>query len=112
MIIGYSNKKVEKICQNDKYAKKELGKKIQEKLYQRLDWLSAAPNLSIFNTIYKTLRMHKLTGNKDGMYALDIDQQYRIIFYPCDEEGYPDHSSDFKAISVVMIEEVSKHYER
>ena len=111
MDIAYSNKKVEKMCGNDKYAKKELGKKVQERLYQRLDWLSAAPNLDFFNTVYRTLRLHKLSGNKDGMYAFEIDKQYRLVFYPCNEHGEPDYENDFKCISVVMIEEVSKHYE-
>ena len=45
------------------------------------------------------------------MYALDINKQYRLIFYPCNEDGEPDTESDFKSISIVTIQEVSKHYE-
>lgn len=110
MLIGYSNKEVEKLCNNPRYAKKELGEKIMVKLYQRMEWLGAADNLSIFNDTYKFLRLHKLTGNYEGSYAIDIDKKYRIVFYPCNENGdYND--SDFKLISVVNIEEVSNHYD-
>lgn len=110
MLIGYSNKEVEKLCNNPRYAKKKLGEKIMVKLYQRMDWLGAADSLSIFNDTYKFLRLHKLTGNYEGSYAIDVDKKYRIVFYPCNENGdYND--SDFKSISVVNIEEVSNHYD-
>ena len=110
MLIGYSNKDTEKICNDDKVAKKKLGNAVSTKLFQRLQWLSKAPNLEFFNSTYRFLRVHKLSGNYDGMYALDINKQYRIVFYPCDEYGDPNYD-DFKAISVVTIQEVSKHYE-
>ncbi|EKY23861.1 type II toxin-antitoxin system RelE/ParE family toxin [Clostridium celatum] len=111
MDIGYSDKKVQKICENKKEAIKKLGQDVALKMFQRLQWIAKAPNLDFFNTSYKFLRLHKLSGNYDGMYALDINKQYRLIFYPCNEEGEPDTESDFKSISIVTIQEVSKHYE-
>ncbi len=111
MLIGYSDKNTEKLCNNNTFATKKLGSKVAKKLFQRLQWLSKAPNLDLFNTTYNCLRIHKLKGNYDGMYALDIIDQYRLIFYPADAEGQPDWENDFKAISVVMVQEVSKHYE-
>ncbi len=110
MLIGYSNKNVEKICNDPKYAKKALGEKIVMKLYQRISWLVAADNLAMFNDTYKFLRLHKLKGNYDGCYAIDIDRKYRIVLYPCDENGEYTNG-DFKSISLVTIEEVSNHYE-
>ena len=111
MYIGYSDNKVQKLCENEKEARKKLGNEISLKLFQRLQWLAKAPNLDFFNSTYRFLRIHKLSGNQDGMYALDINKQYRLIFYPCDKDGYPNPESDFKAISVVTVQEVSKHYE-
>lgn len=111
MLIGYSNKDAEKLCNNNIIATKKLGSKVAKNLFKRLQWLSKAPNLDFFNTSYKSLRLHKLKGNYDGMYALEITEQYRLIFYPANAEGEPNWENDFKAISVVMVQEVSKHYE-
>lgn len=111
MLIGYSNKQAEKLCNNSNIANRKLGSKVSKKLFQRLQWLAKAPNLDFFNTTYNCLRLHKLTGQYDGMYALEITEQYRLVLYPADEYGEPDNENDFKAISIVMIEEVSKHYE-
>lgn len=111
MLIGYSSKEAEKLCNNNNVATKKLGSKVAVKLFQRLQWLAKAPDLDFFNKNYNFLRLHKLKGNLDGMYAIEITKQYRLIFYPADKEGQPDWENDFKAISVVMIQEVSKHYE-
>lgn len=111
MLIGYSNKNAEKLCNDVKLANRKLGNNVAVKLFQRLQWLAKAPNLDFFNSAYKFLRLHKLSGEYDGMYALDITKQYRLIFYPSDDNGVPNCDIDFKAISVVMIQEVSKHYE-
>ena len=111
MKVGYSSESVEKLCENEKEAKKKLGNDVAKKLFQRLGWLSAAPNLDFFNSTYRCLRIHMLKGEYDGMYAMEINKQYRLIFYPCNDEGEPDLESDFKAISIVMVQEVSKHYE-
>lgn len=111
MYIGYSDKKVQKICENEKEARKKLGNDVALKMFQRIQWLAKAPNLDFFNTTYKFLRIHKLSGEYNNMYALDINKQYRLIFYPCDQEGNIDLESDFKSISIVTIQEVSKHYE-
>lgn len=110
MLIGYSNKKVEKICKDSRFAKKTLGDRIATKLYQRMEWLKAAETLDNFNTQYKFLRIHKLSGKYEGSYALDISERYRIIFYPCNENGEYSEN-DFKFISLITIEEVSNHYD-
>ena len=111
MKVGYSNQKVADLCEDYKKSKKKLGNDVSKKLFQKLIWLAAAPNLDVFNSTYRFLRIHMLNGKYDGMYALDITKQYRLIFYPCDEDGNPNTESNFKAISIVMVQEVSKHYE-
>lgn len=111
MKVGYSDKKTKTLCEDKKNSIRELGNNVSKKLFQRLSWLAAAPNLDFFNSTYRFLRIHMLEGKYDGMYALDITQQYRLIFYPCDEEGNRSTENNFKAISIVMVQEVSKHYE-
>jgi len=109
MLIGFNDLEVEKICKNEKYANKKLGQKVAFKLFQRLEWLKAANNLHIFNDQYKFLRIHKLKDKYKNCYAIDITERYRIIFYPCDEEGIY-NEDDFRYISIITIMEVNNHY--
>ncbi|NFD93378.1 type II toxin-antitoxin system RelE/ParE family toxin [Clostridium sporogenes] len=110
MLIGYSDNKVQKLCLDYRKAKKEFGDKVTRKLYQRLGWISAADNLNIFNCDYKFLKLHKLSGNYENCYAINITEKYRLIFYPCDEDGNLNKNENFDAITLIIIEEVSNHY--
>lgn len=109
MLIGFNDSDVERICVDAKYAEQRLGKRVANKLFQRMEWLSAANNLHIFNTQYAFLRIHKLKGNYKDCYAIDITERYRIVFYPCNEDGEYDQS-DFRYVSIITILEVNNHY--
>ena len=67
MLIGYSNKQAEKLCNNSNIANRKLGSKVSKKLFQRLQWLAKAPNLDFFNTTYKigpTTTTYKIIASK------------------------------------------------
>lgn len=110
MLIGYANKNVQKLCENVKEATKKLGMPLTKKLFQRLEWIKNAETLSVLNTEHNTLRIHLLTGDYEGCYALDLDSRNRLIFYPCDEEGEFIEEPRFENITVITVEEVSNHY--
>ena len=111
MIVGYSNAKTHKLCTDAKTAKKELGDKVAINLFKRLSWLGAADNLAIFNGTFNCLRLHKLKGKYSKYYAIDITKGYRLIFYPCSEDGILIENANFETITVVTIEEVNNHYD-
>ncbi|WP_334333469.1 type II toxin-antitoxin system RelE/ParE family toxin [Companilactobacillus sp. HBUAS59544] len=112
MRISYKNRKVEKQCESLKEAKKAFSEKIAKKLLKLVNFIKAAENLEsiIKNPFYK---FHKLKGDKEGLYALDIDgrkSSYRLLV------AFDGMTSEYifeEAISIVsiQIEEVSKHYE-
>ncbi len=110
MLIGYKDTKIQKLCIDAKKSKKEFGDKVAIKIFQRLSWLSAADNLNIFNCKYKTLRLHKLKGDYKNFYSIDITERYRLIFYPCNDDGELVENEDFEKITLITIEEVSNHY--
>lgn len=112
MRVDYKNKKVEKQCRSFKDAKKQFPEKVAKKLVKLINFIEAAENLEsvINNPVY---HFHKLNGNLDGLYAMDIDgrsKAYRLI---ATFDGYDVEAVFSKSISIVQIkiEEVSKHYE-
>ena len=110
MLVGYADKDIEKLCENERIAIKKLGKPLAMKLFQRLEWIDAASTLDTLNKLHNTLRIHKLSGNYDGCYALDLDARNRLIFYPCDDDGEFVEAPCFANVTVITIEEVSNHY--
>ncbi len=110
MLIGYRDKKVQELCENERIAQKKLDKKVAKSLMKQLQNLRSVDNLDIFNQTYRSLRIHKLKGKYSNMYALDLTERYRLIFYPCNKNGEL-IEDDFKFITIITVEEVSNHYD-
>ena len=112
MQINFKNKKVEKQCRNLKEAKKKFPEKVAKKLFKLINYLDAAENLeSVINS--PVYHFHALKGDKSGLFAMDIDgrtSSYRLIveFDDIEDEQV---FTDSIHIVVIIIEEVSKHYE-
>lgn len=72
---------------------------------QRILELEAFDNLNDV-PITKPYRRHKLEGNMKDKFAIDITNQYRLIFRPENNKEI-----NLKNIKKIEIMEVSKHYE-
>ncbi len=110
MELTYKNKKLQSICENTKYNKelvKNYGKDVAKKLPQRINELKA---FNCVNDIPTCLpfRRHKLSGKYEGHFAVNITNQYRLIFRQKDNNIIIE---DLREIKKIMIMEVSKHYE-
>lgn len=115
MLIKYKTAKVEKICKDYKTALKALSHKIHaEKLIADINFIEQAKNF--FDIIaYQPFHFHKVADK----YAIDVNGRkcsYRLIIIPLDENNNKvvaekDFLSTAKSIEIVMIEEVSNHYE-
>ena len=117
MKIVYSNKKVEKLCENTNAAIKSLGKEVAIKLANLINAIEA------FNNLYDLFalpqyRLHSLKGNRQNQYSLVIDKKYkwRLIVYPLDEDGkllFKSENEKALLVKAVMVEilEVSEHYD-
>ena len=79
MEIYFRNKKLEKLCNNTKVMKNELGDRMSKKLQQRLVELKAASNLEEISHMPPS-RLHKLNGNRNGQFSVDLLQPYRLLF--------------------------------
>jgi proteic killer suppression protein len=78
--ITFSDKKLEKLANDDRRMLKELGKLRAEKLKARLTQLRFATSLE--DVRFLPGNFHELSHNRKGQWACDLDQPYRMVFIP------------------------------
>ena len=110
MKLKYRSKKLENMCENPRYNKelvKKYGVDIAKKLPQRIKELKAFDSLNDVPT-NPPFRRHKLTGDRNGQFAVNITEQSRLIFRQKENSIIIERLSEIKEIEIM---EVSKHYE-
>jgi len=80
MEITFANSRIEKICTDEKRAKKELGQVGAHILSTRLDQLMDADNLEVLR--FLPGNYHELTGDRRGELAVSLQGLIRLIFVP------------------------------
>ena len=93
MVLTYKNNKLRKLCE-DSQSNKEL-------IMKSFACLADVPVVPPF-------RRHKLSGNLKNLYAININDQYRLIFRQVENNIIVESLKDIKEIEIM---EVSKHYE-
>jgi len=76
--INYKNNRIKKILESDRLLKKSFPKEY-EAIKSRLAELIAVSNLSQISH-RPPPRRHKLKGNLDGCWAVDVSNKKRLIF--------------------------------
>lgn len=99
MIVTFKTNKLEKCYTTHKKAVKEFGEQVARKYIQRITIIK---NTNDLNELVELpgLRCHPLSGDRKGQYAINLTGFYRLIF-----------TMDGDSLTVVRIEEVSKHYD-
>ncbi len=108
MKIYFSNRKLEKICSDQKQGIRELGDQCAKKMRQRLAELYAADNLGDISR-FPPARCHELTGDRKNSFSVDLQHPYRLIFKPL---GNPlpelvTGGLDLKGICEVLVTEIA-----
>ena len=108
MKLTYKSNKLYNLCElvsSNKDIVKKYGSQVSQKLPLRIEQLK---NFSSLNDIPSVLpfRRYKLDGKFKGCYAINITNQYRLIFKPLNLK-----MNDLSMITDIEILEVSKHYE-
>ena len=99
MIIKFRTKNLEKCFLQLSMAVREFGDQIGRKYIQRIKIIKATNNLDDLKKL-PGLRCHPLKGDRIGQYAINLTGFYRLIF-----------TLEGEIMNIVMIEEVSKHYD-
>jgi toxin HigB-1 len=111
--ITFTNKKFEKLANDDRKLVKEFGKIRAEKIATRLTQLRFAATLE--DVRHLPGNFHELTANRKGEWACDLDQPYRLIFAPHEN---PIPKNEFGAYvwmeirGVEVIEVINYHKEK
>lgn len=114
--IKYRRKKDERICTDFRRAKKEVGDKVADKLHSLINFIESAENLIDIKNV-PTYQLHPLEGKRKGQFAIDLGRKlgWRLIIIPLDNDGKEWEISDVNALykftSIILVWEVSNHYE-
>lgn len=90
MDIVFKSKKLAKTFNEEKELLKCYGKARTKKIRIRMAALRAAKSLAVFLPANrKPERCHELIGKDSGIFSVDLEQPYRLLFAPvsdCEEE--------------------------
>lgn len=116
MKIVYKNKKVERMCKDLSYAKREINQ-YSIKLHSLINLIENAANL---NDVARMgiYYLHPLEGKEKGKFALDIAGRkagWRLIIIPLNENEDKWDTTDvniiYRSTTAIIAWEVTNHYE-
>ena len=81
MDIAFSTPKLRKIFNSEKELAREYGADQGRTIMRRMSVLRAANNLEEISPLPPE-RRHELAGDRNGQFAVDLKQPYRLIFEP------------------------------
>ena len=111
MLIGYSSKRLKKICTAEKAAKKALSSDSAKRISRKLEDLAAFNNLAEIPHRAPPLDFHPLTGDRSGEFAIKIHGLDRICFHPVgDYTTQPDGSVVLASVTEVEINFVGNYH--
>ncbi len=110
MEITYANSRIEKICTDEKRARKELGPIGSQILAERLHQLSIAANLEELR--FRPGSWHELIGDRWGQLAVSLKGLERLIFEPNNDprSTKPDGGLDWTGVTEIIIIEITDYH--
>lgn len=81
MEITFRTQKLKKTFDSERELKRTYGDRMARTIRKRLAILKNARSLSLVPTLPPD-RLHLLTGNRSGQYAVDLVHPYRLILEP------------------------------
>jgi proteic killer suppression protein len=96
------NSRIERICTEDRFAKKELGEDGAKVLGKRLKQMREAQNLEELR--HAAGGWHELRDNRRGQLACSLHGLNRLVFVPAEEPRpiKPDGGLDWSEVTAVM----------
>lgn len=111
MDILFATDRLERLCTDDRTARKELGRDGAKKLRRRLDDLDAAPSLATLRALPG--QCHELKGDRDGCLAVRLHGGWRFVFEPADEPvpRKPDGGLEWERVTAVRVVAVEDYHD-
>jgi proteic killer suppression protein len=104
MQITYASKAIQRLCEEDKHQRKQLGEKRAKRLKNRLSELRAVQNVSQL----QLGRPHALTADRAGQYSIDLDGPMRLLFESTEQPPptLPSGGIDWQQVNSVRLLEI------
>ena len=108
MEIKFSNQKLQKLCENERSANRELGQSCAKKLRNRITDILAAQ--SVFDL--PAGNPHQLKGDRTGQFSLNLSDGKRLIFIPANNPTpLNDDTIDWSRVTKVCIIEIGDYHD-
>ena len=111
MEITFRTQKLKKDFDSERYLKRAYGDRMARAIMRRLAVLKNAGTLALVPTLPPD-RLHLLTGNRRGQYAVDLVHPYRLVFKP-NHDPVPlkeDGGIDKERVTKIIIREVVDYH--
>lgn len=95
------DKAVEKVCYDIKKAQQRFGKEAADTLMKRLAYLRAAPTLNDVSHAPPP-RRHKLLGNYQGCFGVDVKNGLRIVLQTLEDK---EDLTEIDKVKILKIED-------
>jgi|MudIll2142460700_1097286.scaffolds.fasta_scaffold68209_2 plasmid maintenance system killer protein len=99
MLVRFANNRLERCYRQLALAQREWGPRVGRAYVQRVNMLHAARDGRDLFAL-RSLDLHPLKSERKGQYAIRLGERERLIV-----------TFDDEALTVVRVEEVSKHYD-
>ena len=113
MELLFKSRKLEKACSNERESIRTWGAERSRVVRRRLAELAAAEHLGVISTL-PPARLHPLSGDRDGEFAVDVKHPYRLILEPHGDDlpRLADGGLDKSKITAVRILGVEDYHGR
>ena len=111
MDIAFRTRKIEKTFNSADALKRVYGARMAKVIMTRLAVLRAARNLALVPSSQPE-RAHRLRGDRDGQYAVDLVHPYRLVFEPghAPLPRTEDGAVDAGQVTAIVIVEVTDYH--
>lgn len=97
MEVRFASIRLQKCYESSSDASRTWGQQVARKYIQRINALYAVEGFQELYSI-RAIRLHKLSGDREGQYAIALDRRWRLIVTHLEAEGK------------IRVEEVTQHY--
>lgn len=109
--ILFKSRRLRELCHDDTIATRTLGPHSARKLRTRLDDLFALAHLGLAHKLAG--RFHALSRDRDGQFALDLHDGFRLAFEPAEQPRptLPDGSLDLSRVTAIRIVYIGNYHD-
>lgn len=109
LYIKYRDKNFEKLLNDDKLLLRTFGASNARKIVSRLSQIKAASSLGAMLS-QRVGRCHPLSGDRQGQFAFDVEQPYRLIVMPVYDNTAAEQAKDLSRVKTIIIMEVTDYH--